>query len=163
MRAIITVFVGLILAVAAHAGEGLPLPWPFPWAKECKVNWMDMQGRYLLSESSLEQEIELKIFVITEDGLKRVHVAHYGQDGQLVSHGFDFVSENQKTLRLYLIPANADGNAEPTLAVIKLYYQSSVFSCRQDALVPILTIEGLDPKEPRTTQYRLVRRPGNKN
>jgi hypothetical protein len=151
------ILVGVLLCMSSiHAGaEGLPLPWPFPWARDCAVNWTQMEGTYLLSDSANLDHIDLKITVITKQGFKLVRVSRYSQDGSLLYDGFTFVNEKQKTLRLYLVPANS--NETPVWAVIKLHYQSWDLQCTADHLVPILTLEKTGSTSHEQTQYKLVK------
>ncbi len=136
--------------------QGLPLPWPFPWAKECPIDWKSMEGRYLLSDSMQEEELDIKITVISQMDLKLVRVSRYSRAGKLIADGFTMVNSKRRTLRLYMMPL--DRQSTPLWAVIRLYYQSSVFSCSQDQLVPILTLDPPVGTDQTPTQYRLVRR-----
>lgn len=158
----ITILLGLMLSWGAYAGQGVPLPWPFPWAKDCEVDWKSMQGEYTLTSESDLGSIDIRISVISEFGFKLVHISRYDTEGKLIAGGFNFVSKNQKVLRLYMFPI--DSKERLSYAVIKLHYQSKVISCAQDQLVPILTVEavkndGTPLDEP--AEYRLVRKDPN--
>jgi hypothetical protein len=140
---LMTLFVGLaFLATSAQADvrpkvEGLPLPWPFPWAKECPLDWQSMAGRYVLSDSSKEEQIDLKITVVSVHGFRLVRLSRYNGQGQLTADGFSFVSLNQRMLRMKLVAQ--DSSDDSIWALIKLHYTDWNLGCREDHLVPILT------------------------
>lgn len=140
----------------AHA-DGMPVPWPFPWAEECEVNWQSMAGRYLLSESNKEEQIELVVHVVyTSQSQQEVYVSRYSQSGELLSSGHAPLTAEQRSLSLYLYPTSRQQVI--TRAVIELYYQTSQRSCEEDYLLPILTLEKVDGILPAAkTQYRLVK------
>lgn len=160
----IMVFVALLGAIA-HAqiptgevrplGQGLPLPWPFPWAKDCPVDWKSMEGRYVLSESKDREEIDLDITVIDRMAFKIVRVARYDRFGRLLADGFSFVGHNQRALRLLLKPRYR--GQRPIWGTIQLFYQGNELLCSDDNLVPILTLETADSSKPSQTQYVLLR------
>lgn len=137
-------------------GEGLPLPWPFPWAKECPVKWQSISGRYAMMDSS-QQDVDLKISILTEDGLKVMRITRYNAMGGMVSDGFSFITENQRSIRVYLRPLNKE--QAPLWANIKLYHSDYSQSCEMSRLVPILSIVEKRINKTVETQYRLVRRP----
>ncbi len=143
------------ISTSVAAADGLPVPWPFPWAKDCPVEWQSMAGRYLLSDTKDLQYIDLKITVISKEGFKLVRIARYNQNADLLFEGFTLVSGNQRTLRLTLMPT--DRTLPSIWAVIKLHYQSDEIGCAADHLVPILTLEPNDPKNHQITRYKLVR------
>ena len=150
----------VLFSVAARAettvlGQGLPLPWPFPWAKECPVDWSRMAGRYILSESSDDEEIDLKISIISSAGYRIVHLSRYDRDGKLIADGFSFVTLNQRMLRMKLVPRDPYNN--PMWALIKLHYSDWSLGCSEDHLVPILTLERENSAHNSTNHYRLVR------
>lgn len=142
-------------------GQGLPLPWPFPWAKECPVDWNAMAGRYMLSDTSSPQFIDLKITVISHVGFKLVRIARYNSAGNLESDGFTFVNEKQRMLHISLEPTAVA--AHPIWATIKLHYQSNVWSCTADHLIPILTLEAEGGGDRPATQYKLLKIDSSKN
>ncbi len=150
-----------LMAGTVHAsdfkqrGEGLPLPWPFPWAKECPVNWASMEGRYTLEDDSSDEQIDLKITILTQKGMRMVRLSRYSQSGALISDGFSFVSTNQKMIRLYLYPRHR--NEAPIWALIKLHHWSWDLGCSEDQLVPILTLEKTNSHVRKQSQYRLIR------
>ena len=145
----------LSLGSIRSSADGLPVPWPFPWAKDCPIEWSAMGGRYLLSDAKNLQYIDLKFTAMTKEGFKLVHVARYNQNAELLYEGFTYVSENQRTLRLSLMPS--DRTAEALSAVIKLHYQSNDLRCAANYLVPILTLEPMDSNNSQVTRYKLVR------
>lgn len=151
----LAVSANLAWAQARPAAEGLPLPWPFPWAKECPVDWQRMAGRYVLSDSVNEEEIDLKITVITTNGFRLVRLSRIDHHGQVVADGFAYVSLNQRMLRMKLVPR--DRYDSPSWALIKLHYSDWNLGCAEDHLVPILSLERNNSS--RSNHYRLVRIP----
>lgn len=154
-------FTGLF-SLAAHAeqtyrpmGDGMPLPWPFPWAKDCPVDWESMQGRYLLTPSAAKEQVDLQIHVVTSMNFKLVRVSRYGSDGVVIADGYIWIPAKQKTVRLWLFPLRPGD--PPTWAVLKLYHRSSLKNCDQEGLIPILTLEQMDNSVRTQSQYRLVR------
>ena len=156
-----TILVGLaLLATTAQAevrpkAEGLPLPWPFPWAKECPVNWQSMAGRYVLSDSSNEEQIDLKIAVINVHGFRLVRLSRLDGQGRLITDGFSFVSLNQRMLRMKLV--GQDSPDDSIWALIKLHYTDGNLGCADDHLVPILTLERTNSSSSATSYYRLIK------
>lgn len=145
-------------------GEGLPLPWPFPWAKECPVDWQRMAGRYVLSDSINDEQIDLKITVVTSPGFRLVQLSRYDRSGRIIAHGFSFVSLNQRMLRMKLVLHNStDVSTDSGSASIKLHYSDWNLGCAEDHLVPILTFERSNSSTKSTNHYRLVRIPSKEN
>lgn len=140
-------------------GEGLPLPWPFPWAKDCPVVWSSLSGRYSMLDSQYQQEMELKISVLTKDGMKLIRISRYNEYGAVVAEGIAWLTSNQKNVSVHLRPLRK--NANPMFANIKLYYASSDYNCQINALVPILSLMEKRPNMTTQVQYRLVRRPAD--
>jgi hypothetical protein len=159
-----TVLVGLALLVATAQAdvrpkaEGLPLPWPFPWAKECPVDWQTMAGRYVLSNSLNEEQIDLKITVINVHGFRLVRLSRFDGQGHLIADGFSFASLNQRMLRMKLVAQ--DSSDSSIWALIKLHYTDWNLGCSEDHLVPILTLETTNSSSSGKSYYRLVRAPG---
>lgn len=156
-----TVLVGLTLLVTTAQAdvrpkaEGLPLPWPFPWAKECPVDWQAMAGRYILSNSSNEEQIDLKITVINVHGFRLVRLSRFDGYGNLIADGFSFVSLNQRMLRMKLVGQDTTDNS--IWALIKMHYTDWNLGCSDDHLVPILTLERTNSSTIYTNHYRLIR------
>jgi len=164
MKFLITIVIGMTISWAAAAydgatlrpaAEGLPLPWPFPWAKECPVDWQSMQGRYLLSDSSNQEQIDLKITVVTSHGFRLVRMSRYSRNGEMIADGFNFVSLNQRMLRMRLVPKSPFES--PIWALVKLHYSDWNLGCAADHLVPILTLERANSSSSTASHYRLVR------
>lgn len=140
---------------AVNPRGGMPLPWPFPWAKECPVDWASLTGRYLMSDTSNQEQIDLKITVSSFLGRRVLHIARYNRFGELVGNGFSVVSLNQRMLRLKLW-ANRPYEEE-VWALVKLHYLDSHRGCSADHLVLILTLEGANSSSNITSHYRLVK------
>lgn len=138
----------------APFGQGMPLPWPFPWAKECPINWESLEGRYLLSDTD-SQELDLKITVIDKMNFKLIRVARYDAAGHVLAEGVALVNNDQKSIRLWLLPRKK--GAQPIWAEIKMFYRSSELFCSDEYLVPILTLDYQDKTTHTQAQYRLVR------
>lgn len=157
MRAISALLIGLLISFSATAGEGLPLPWPFPWAKECPVEWQSLEGKYALADSSKDELLMISFHKLTKskDGLKLAHVARLRADGSLVAEGFGAFTENQRSLRLSLYSLEVKEAVQAV--VIKLFYQSESFACTKQNLVPILTVEKRGSSTTGTTSYRLIK------
>lgn len=137
-------------------GDGMPLPWPFPWAKDCDVDWAAMEGRYLLTPSKLGMQLDLKISVVAELNFTLIRVSRYGQDGQLLADGYVWVSAKQKTVRLWLFPLRRGD--PPTWAVLKLHYtREKVAGCPAEFMIPILTLDQVDNTTHTQAQYKLIR------
>jgi hypothetical protein len=145
----------MAFSLNAHAGEGLPLPWPFPWAKECPIEWQSLEGKYAMADSSKEEQVQISLHTVTRAGFRLVRVARLAKDGTLIAEGFNFVSLNQRTVRLYLFPL--DRNEPTQTAVIKYYFASSSLSCGKENLVPILAVEKRGSTSTGITNYRLVK------
>jgi hypothetical protein len=140
-------------------GEGLPLPWPFPWAEECPVKWSSISGRYLLADSDLGQAVELKISIVTQKGLRLVRISRFDRQGLMISDGFVPVSLDQRSVHLELRPL-VEG-ALPIQASLKLFHSSDDHSCLMSRLVPILSLVERDVDKVNEVHYRLIRRPTN--
>lgn len=141
------------------SGQGLPLPWPFPWAKECPVKWEAIQGRYSMSESIDHEEIELKVTFVQKFGISLVRVARLSNEHVVLSEGIAMIHQGQRSIRLRL-EANEPG--EPIIwAAIKFYYGGRELLCDDSYLVPILTLEKEGWPVNQRTEYRLIKEDGN--
>jgi hypothetical protein len=160
IRKMIASLVMLLGMTTLHAdmvvADGLPVPWPFPWAKECPVNWDDMVGKYVMTDGSASGRISLRISIVVKRSFRLIRVSRYGTHGELLYDGSTTLNEAQRIVRLYLMPA--DKNADPVYATIKLHYPSWEMNCAADRLVPILSLRPVDSTDPGDqVQYRLVR------
>lgn len=138
-------------------GEGLPLPWPFPWAEDCPVQWSALSGRYTMLDSESKDEVQLTISIVTDHGFRFLRISRFASDGTFLSDGVTFLARNQRSARVYLNPL--DDRQPPLWANIKLYYASEIFSCEMNSLVPILSLIEKQNEKNVETRYRLVRRP----
>lgn len=133
----------------------LPVPWPFPWAKECPVNWESLGGFYTLTNDSFNHgSVSLRISVLTKNGLRLLRVSRYTTRGTWKYEGTTFVTENQKLVHLNLSPVS--GKGEPIWATLKLHYLSEIMECAADRLVPIMTVQASDKIE-ESVDYKLER------
>lgn len=137
------------------SADGMPGPWPFPWAKDCPVKWESLEGRYVLPESSQNALLDLKVSVVDKLNFKLVRVSRYDRMGGLEADGYVWVAANQKTIRLWLFPLK-EGES-PTWAVLKLHFSSNERTCDEDHLVAILTLDQPDSATRRQSQYRLIK------
>jgi hypothetical protein len=136
-------------------GQGLPLPWPFPWAKECPVEWEALQGRYSMAHSEKHEAIQLNITFLSKFGLRLVRVARLDHKGGVLSEGIAIIHDGQRSISL---PLNAvDGQSAPIMAELKFYYSSRVLSCDSDYLVPILSLKDPGGSTSEHIDYRLIR------
>jgi hypothetical protein len=144
-------FLGLALSFSVaqaqppgNSQDGWPLPWPFPWAKECPMDWGSMNGVYKLAASAKYGRLVLHVTQAGgKNGLMLVHVSRVSSRGKLLYDGSTYVTPDQNVLSLYMQPQFAPD--EPSIwAVIKMHYQSAVMSCDAADLVPILTVAPLD-------------------
>lgn len=158
MKAFVFIVMSLIVSAAKAEtikphGQGLPLPWPFPWAKECPVNWATMEGRYVLAEDSMDEQVDIGMTILTDRGMRLISIARYTQSGRLLSDGITFVRMDQKIIELELRPRRK-GQVSIN-AILKLHYGDWDLGCTQAKLVPILTLQKINVKK--QAQYRLVR------
>lgn len=151
--------VTLFLCFSSLAGaDGMPGPWPFPWARKCPVRWESLEGRYILPESSQNTLLDLKVSVVDKLNFKLVRVSRFDRAGNLEASGLDWVAADQQIVRLWLYPFK-QGEA-PTWAVLKMHYASTEQTCDDDHLVAILTLEQADRVARHQTHYRLIRADG---
>lgn len=132
-------------------------PWPFPWAKECPVNWEALNGYYTLSESNGNGEVTMRISVEDKGTLRLMRVIRYssGNEGAWMYSGEIYISKKQKLIRLYLDPVNGKGG--PIWAAIKLHYMSEVRQCSVDYLVPIVSMQRPDHTYEDYDDYKMNR------
>jgi hypothetical protein len=156
MRLVLGFIASLMVASAVHA-EGLPLPWPFPWARECAISWDSMQGRYALSEDYSQGEIDLHIRVVVNRGARMAILARYDRGGSLLSSGSSYIYPGQRSLYVHLKPAKR--NEPHVWARIRMHFWSWSRDCRAEALVPILTLEkgAATGTRGKKSEYRLNR------
>lgn len=149
--------------VSAHAadrfqpyGEGMPAPWPFPWAKECPIKWSGLTGRYVMFDQFQQDEIDLKLSIVSREGLKMMRISRYSREGVMISDGITVITEKQKSVRVYLRPLTT--KTMPMWAALKLHFDKD-YSCDMNRLVPILSLFERRDNLMTEAQYRLVRRP----
>lgn len=157
----------LCMSSLSVRAEGLPLPWPFPWAKECPVDWSELQGRYDLSDNVSRDRIDVKVRVATKKGLKLVHISRFSQTGVLLAEGTTVIGQDpnsaqisdqksdQKSIKIYMVPIQPERTAQ--WAKIDLRYDSWDLQCTMDHLVPILTLESAASHTRQAVQYKLVK------
>lgn len=137
--------------------EGLPLPWPFPWAKECPVDWDGMAGKYVLTDGSMTNgHITVRISIVTKHGDRLMRVTRVGSHGEVVYDGSTTLLPDQRVVHVYLVPQ--DKTSDVVYATIKLFYASEEMDCTENQLVPILSIRPVNSTDPNDqVEYRLVR------
>src|SRR5947209_6654109 len=79
-------------ASLAHANggrgeDGWPLPFPFPWAKECPMDWDHLSGNYSVKDSTDTDSLFVKVTVLTKKGIRLVRVSRYSHAGKLIYDG----------------------------------------------------------------------------
>lgn len=137
-------------------GQGMPAPWPFPWAKECPIKWSSLTGRYVMYDEFAGDDIDLKLSIVSREGLKMMRISRYSRSGIMISDGITVVTEKQKSVRVYLRPLDKD--TLPMWASLKLHFDKD-YSCEMNSLVPILSLFERRNNITTEAQYRLVRRP----
>lgn len=156
MKFLIALLLGVSLNVHATDPDGLPLPWPFPWAKDCPVEWQRLDGRYFLSDSALSEQIELKITVVQQFSSSLVRLARYAENGMMISEGYNWVPAGERLISIRLDPMVP--GEEVVDALLKLhYFNDKDLSCSDDNLVPILTLDREHSSVHTQSHYRLVR------
>lgn len=146
----------VFFSVFARA-DGSPVPWPFPWAKDCPVQWSSVVGRYTLVDNYAGEEVSIRISFVHHRLLHVLRIARYDRHGQILSDGYSFVTENQNVFRVYLRPH--EPGEHPYWATIRLYFNDARLICGGDSLVPFLSLIDMGPGVTQESLYRLVRRP----
>ena len=141
---------------AVPYGDGMPAPWPFPWAKECPVEWSMLSGEYELKDSVRGETVSLRVSILWHNGMRLLRIARYDREGHLTSDGFTLITENQRTIMVYLQPMV---KGEPAMWASLRFYYDSLHSCDQTRLVPILSFSWKDTEQDSTVEnhYRLVK------
>jgi len=146
------------LTVAAgqqRISEGLPLPWPFPWAKECPIDWKSIDGRYSMSDSARDERIEISTWLIQAWNLHVIRVQKFSDQSELLAQGFAVITESQRTISLELI--SVDGSQEHNAeASVRFYYRSDELMCTAERLVPLLQLKRVEAGSIIQTTYRLI-------
>ena len=153
---ILCLALGSPLTQAAQTRDSYPLPWPFPWADKCSMDWEDLDGTYLLSNGKEADQLILRINILTKKGVRSVHVSRISSQGRMLYQGSTLVSEADRIIRLSLVSIYPE---EPRIwATIKMHYQSEVSSCSASHLIPILTVQVPENSAPRAgVDYRMVK------
>jgi hypothetical protein len=139
-------------------GQGLPLPWPFPWAKDCPVHWESLEGTYELASSQNFEAIKLNVTFINKFMTRLVRVTRLDRSGNILADGLAIVHEGQRSIRVKLQPLESE--TPMTTASIKFYYSNRELSCAQSDLVPILTLVTPGSNSSQKVDYRLIRMGG---
>ena len=137
-------------------GQGMPAPWPFPWAKECPVKWASISGRYVMFDQFEQDQVDLKLTFLSREGMQQMRISRYSKGGVMLSDGFTPITEKQKMVRVYLRPLS--NKTMPVWATLKLHFDKD-YSCEMSRLVPILTLFERRANVTSEAQYRLVRSP----
>ncbi len=136
--------------------EGLPLPWPFPWAEGCPAEWAALDGTYVLKGRTDQDTVEIKITVGEYYGMGTMQISRYSPRGTLLSDGWSFLWPRSRYISIYLWPRAEE--VQPMKASLKFHFNKN-FNCQISQLVPILTIEEMYSDHTNRTQFRLVRQP----
>jgi hypothetical protein len=145
-----------LAGASGHTQDGWPLPWPFPWAKECPMNWDQLDGTYLLSDSNDAERLVLRINVLTKRGMRLIHVTRYSDQGRILFDGTSTVTEKQKVIGLWL--NSMSGTRLRVWAIIKMHYQTPIASCAVANLIPILTVQAIgNDGPPDGVDYKMVK------
>jgi len=157
IRKISALFALLALTTVAHADfttHGLPVPWPFPWAKDCPMDWSTYDGMYSLTANTSIGRLNLKVQAEGADGLLLVHVTRVNSKGKVTYDGTTYIEETQKVLALWLVPAE-NPRAPSVWAEIRMHYNSKQLTCADT--VPVLTVAPNQDQEADATAYELIR------
>lgn len=146
----------LMLTTKGHS-DGLPVPWPFPWAKECPISWQSFEGLYTLAESGTKDQLLISVHpTSSRRGLKLVRAVRLSENGYTLAQGFSIIGQTQKAIKITLVPVDEWG--ESTVATIKLYYQSDTRNCSDKNLIPILSLYESGRDGEHLTHYRMLKK-----
>lgn len=122
----------------AAGADGIPRPWPFPWAKTCPMSWNDLAGRYKMVGSSSREQIVVRISSDEREDLVTIRLVRVTSSGRIRAIGLAMVYSSEREVRVHMVPVREKyGTSWVTL---RMHYNSKVLSCQQEALVPILTV-----------------------
>lgn len=148
----------LALTTMAHAAQldkdGLPVPWPFPWAKECPTDWNAFEGVYKMTTNSDAGRLTFRVDGEGEGGLLRVRVTRLSPKGRPTYDGSTYIDFTQKVVALWLTPTD-DASHPSVWGEIRLHYNSKDLTCANT--VPVLTVAPDEQKEAEGTAYELIR------
>jgi hypothetical protein len=117
-------------------GEGLPLPWPFPWAKECPVKWQSLEGTYTLYNKMVDDQITLRVEMTSR---YRVTVSRLAADGTVLNKGSVAFDSTDRELTVTLRPKFS--GVDKIKANLRFYHkQGHASACTKDAIEPIVTL-----------------------
>lgn len=141
------------LAEVRPYGQGLPLPWPFPWAKDCPMDWDSLNGTYTLSDSSFDERLEIRITVSRRTEQRFVRISRF-VNGTMVADGRGMIDPERHSFRVYMRPLSE--RADAIWASVRFYFPDDQQLCSQN-LVPILTLQTAGGVVNGDSQYRLMR------
>lgn len=122
--------------------SGAPLPWPFPWAEECPVDWMKYKGRFYMAEEFQGQQSTLEISIHGSGELRYIRMTLRGEYSQLLARGVAKLHYGQRSLEMELVPVNPE--IPSMYASLKLYFSGDNHACNSKNLIPILTVQRFD-------------------
>ena len=137
-------------------GEGMPGPWPFPWAEGCEFSWASLKGHYIMIDRVHDERMELRISVARSREGKRLRIARYIRGGVRVAEGWAPLVHSQRSVEVLLTPKFPGvGSA---VVDLRMHFDSTM-SCKKSRLVPILSLREEMGQEELKVTYRLVNRP----
>jgi hypothetical protein len=143
-------------------GGGSHLPWPFPWADQCPVDWREVAGIYRLSEEpGSSKHMDLKITTYKSRGRQIVRMTRYNQRGLMVADGAAYVDENERVASVELHPIRR--RAAVMRAEIRLHYKSGIMYCDRVYLTPVLSMRSGGSGRYEVTYYQLINDAKKKN
>jgi hypothetical protein len=134
---IMAVLVASQLSWAAGA-DGIPRPWPFPWAKSCPMSWSDLAGRYKMVGSTSREQILVRVSADNREDLVTIRLVRVTSAGNIRAIGLAMVYANENEVKVHMVPVREKYGA--SWVTLRMHYNSKVLSCQQAALVPILTV-----------------------
>jgi hypothetical protein len=157
MGKILSILVMLTLAYApiSFAKDGMPSPWPFPFAKDCPMAWDNLGGLYNMSDSNTRDQILVKVNEGDDASVKVIRVVRMSSKGRARAFGLAMVLEDEREFHVHMIPATKSDGPD-TWVGVRMYYTSLVKSCEASYLVPIMTVSR-DEANTDQSDYVLIR------
>jgi hypothetical protein len=156
------VALALCMASTFFTGEtshAVPLPWPFPWSRQCPMEWTGIEGRYHLVNQTDGEQIELRIDNHGSKGNPQITMWRLASDGTVNSVGMSDFAQQQSEVHVYMVPSRG----RPQVAYWASIRMYTAGQCSADAeIVPILELRrSLNDRHPQL--YQLQKEPQVKN